>query len=119
MKIGSKIVVVFIFILALTPSVNAQEKNNHIVTDTLGVSGVCSMCKERIENAAMIKGVKKVEWTAESQQLIIVFRNDKVTLDEIAQSIAEAGHDNELIICTDEQYNKVNECCKYREMEIH
>ena len=119
MKIGSKILIIFIFILALLPAIKAQEKNNHIVTDTLGVSGVCNMCKERIENAATIKGVKKVEWTAESQQLIVVYRDDKVTIDEIAQSIAEAGHDNELIISTDAQYEKVHDCCKYREIDPH
>lgn len=119
MKIGNKIVTVFIFILTLAPSINAQEKNNHVVTDTLVVSGVCGMCKERIENAATIKGVKKVEWTPESQQLIVVFRDDKVTLEEIAQSVAEAGHDNELIISTDAQYEKVHDCCKYREIDPH
>ncbi len=96
-----------------------SQDTKEIVSDTLDVSGVCGMCEERIENAALIKGVKKVEWTPESQKLIVVYRADKVSLEEIAQSIASAGHDNGLVLSTDDEYDNVHSCCKYRDLDPH
>lgn len=106
-------------IVMFTNSVNAQNNKDKIVTDTLMVKGICGMCEERIENAALIKGVKKVEWSSSTEELIVVYRADKVTLDEIAWEITEAGHDNAIYTCTDEQYDSVHNCCKYRTQEGH
>ena len=105
--------------MIFSQSLVAQKESKQVITDTLVVSGICEMCEERIENAALINGVKKVEWSSDTQLLIVVYRPDKVTLEEIAISINEAGHDNELFICTDEQYDRVHSCCKYRESEPH
>jgi copper chaperone CopZ len=115
----SKIILTFIIALTFSSFLNAQDKNKQISTDSLVVSGVCSMCEERIENAALIKGVKKVEWDVDTQVLIVTYRKDKVDLEKIAASIAEAGHDNEIIKSTEEQYDKVHSCCKYREIDSH
>lgn len=114
-----KIITSVIFIFTFSNYGYSQDKNKQVITDTLMVSGVCEMCEERIENAALIKGVKKVEWSTNTHSLVVVYREDKVTLDQIAESIAEAGHDNELVICTDEQYDKVHSCCKYRDLHSH
>ncbi len=114
------ILIISVFLtLSFSHSINAQESKNQIVTDTLVVSGICDMCKERIENAALIQGVKKVSWSAETQTLIVVYRTDKVTIEEIAKSINEAGHDNGLFLCTDEQYEKLHSCCRYRDSDPH
>ena len=113
-----KIILPLIAILSFSISLKAQD-TKEIITDTLIVSGICDMCKERIENAALIKGVKKVSWEIESHELIVVYREDKVTIDQIAESIADAGHDSELITCTDAQYEEVHSCCKYRDQHSH
>lgn len=108
-----------IVLLFLSISLKAQSNNKAIVTDTIVVSGICGMCEERIENAALIKGVKKVAWEASTQELIVIYREDKVSINDIANSIAEAGHDSELIVCTDEQYDSIHSCCKYRDQNSH
>ena len=106
-------------LLASGQLVKAQESNKEIVTDSITVNGICGMCEERIENAALIKGVKKVSWDKDKQLLTVVYRKDKVSMQEIAESLADAGHDSSLVTCTDEQYDKVHSCCKYRDNEVH
>ena len=77
------------------------------------------MCEERIENAAYIKGVKKADWTVENHQLVVVYRTDKTDLMTIQQAIADVGHDTRDIKATDEKYQQVHGCCRYREMHPH
>ena len=104
-----------LFFAALSANAYSQDTIKETKTDTLQVAGICSMCEERIENAALLKGVKKVEWTPESNVLVVVYRADKVTIEEIAQSIADAGHDNEVMNTSEEAYDKIHSCCKYRD----
>ncbi len=110
-----------LFILAgclyFTSPANAQSKK--VTVDTIHVHGICEMCKERIENAAYIKGVKNAKWDAQTSSLEVFYRTDKTSKEEICKSIANAGHDNDLIKATDEQYAKVHACCKYREQHQH
>lgn len=82
---------------------------------TIWVDGVCDMCKERIELAVDVKGVKFAEYDVDSKELKIVFNEKKITLKEIHQLIAKAGHDTKEVKATDEAYAKVHGCCKYRE----
>ncbi len=84
-------------------------------TISFHVSGVCGSCKQRIENAALIKGVKWAQWDIESQILTVIYRKDKVTPDAIHQSIALAGHDTDKVKATDEAYKKLPRCCAYRD----
>ena len=88
-------------------------------TTTFTVDGICGMCEDRIENAAYIKGVKKVDWDKETQKLTVIYKPKKVTIEEIAQSVADAGHDNEYVKASSEAYSQVHGCCKYRESEVH
>ncbi len=97
----------------------AVAQNTTVQTDTFRVEGVCSMCKDRIENAAYIKGVKKVEWNKETKMLTVVYNPSKVTVQKIGQSIAKAGHDNDYAKASTAEYNKVHDCCRYREIDSH
>ena len=106
-----------LFFLLVTMAVSGQNKS--LDTATFTVNGVCGMCEERIENAAYIKGVKKVDWDKEAQKLTIIFKPNKVTVKEVARSVADAGHDNEYFKASDKAYGLINSCCRYREMEIH
>jgi len=119
MKSIINITVSAFLVLIFSQSISAQKDTKQVVTDTIVVSGICDMCKERIENAALINGVKKVEWSSETQLLIVMYRPDKVGIEEIAKSLNEAGHDNELFLCTDEQYEKLHNCCRYRDSDPH
>ena len=104
-----------LFLLAISTSMSAQSK---ITSTSIEVDGLCGMCKERIENAAYIKGVKQVNWDKETHQLDLVFRNDKVSKEDIIASINEAGHDVKGAIASSEQYANIHGCCRYREGEL-
>ncbi len=106
-------------ILSLFIILSASAYASKVDTASFSVSGVCGMCKDRIENAAYIKGVKKATWDKEEQILTVIYKPNKVTLKQIGESLAEAGHDNEHATSTDEQYMKVHKCCRYREEEVH
>lgn len=118
MKNVIKIIVISLVILFSGKSFS-QEKSN-ITTVEIEVKGVCGMCKERIENAAYIKGVKKVEWNKETQKLTVTYRNDKVTEDAIHQSVAKAGHETNKVKADPEAYKKLPACCSYNDgVESH
>lgn len=96
-------------VLMNTPS------KKEIRTDTLHVEGNCNLCKERIENAALIKGVKKVVWDKYKHQLIVIYDTNKTDLDKIQKAIAEAGHDTPKYKANNDVYNGLPKCCAYRE----
>ncbi|MEZ5053847.1 MAG: copper chaperone [Chitinophagales bacterium] len=78
------------------------------------VSGNCEMCKERIEKAAFVNGVKKAEWNEVSNIMSVVFAPSKISLDSIKQRIADAGYDTDSIKTTDAAYSKLPQCCQYK-----
>jgi periplasmic mercuric ion binding protein len=108
-----------IFVFSGLKMVALGNENNKIVSDTLHVEGNCDMCKERIENAAYIKGVKKVVWNKNLHQLIVVYDASKTSKEAILKSVAEAGHDNEMFRAPDDIYNRLPKCCAYRGSGAH
>ena len=94
----------------------AQNKNAKTVIE---VDGVCGMCKIRIEKAAFgVKGVKSAEWSLENHQLNLIFDERKTNVKQICENIAKAGHDTTMLMATDEDYNSLDHCCKYRDEEV-
>jgi len=104
-------------VMIVSVAVSAQDKNDNVKTVEFTVNGICGMCKDRIENAAQIKGVKFAEWDKASKVLKVVYRTDKTTEQKIHNSIAKAGHDTELVQASDEDYSKLHACCKYRKSD--
>jgi cation transport ATPase len=91
----------------------AQNKN---AKASLEVDGVCMMCKNRIEKASLkTKGVKSAVWNVESHELKLIFDENKTDLTTIQNNIVAVGHDTKTLKATDEAYNSVHPCCKYRE----
>ncbi|NQV78826.1 MAG: cation transporter [Lutibacter sp.] len=108
-----KKLLLFIGILLIGISSKAQEKNKNAKI-TFEVNGICEMCKERIEMAALkTKGVKFANWEIETHQLSLIF--DERKLDEITihNNIAAVGHDTKKATATNEAYNNLHNCCKY------
>jgi Cu(I)/Ag(I) efflux system membrane fusion protein len=91
----------------------AQDKT--ITTATITVKGNCDECKNRIENAADIKGVKLATWDEKKQRLSVTYNTEKVSLAEIEKAIAASGHDAGSVKGTDAGYKKLPSCCKYRD----
>jgi len=113
--------ILFLLIFLLTAFIsNAQEKKNNKVTTEFEVIGVCDMCKERIENAALIKGVKYAEWDKKTGIITVIYDDRKTTNEDIQEAIAEHGHDTPLVKADTLDYKKLPDCCSYRDdVEVH
>lgn len=103
----------FLIFLISGVKVNAQESKYK--TEEFNVHGVCNQCKERIENAAYIKGVKRCEWNKQTEKLTVVYNPQKVDLLKIHKSIAEAGHSTDKVEAEEAAYQKLPQCCAYRD----
>lgn len=97
-------------------TISAQNKN---AKASLEVDGVCLMCKERIEKAAIrTKGVKSAVWNVETHELKLIYDERKTNLDTITKQIVAVGHDTKELKATAEAYNSVHPCCRYRDEDV-
>ncbi len=91
-------------------------------TDTLEirVEGLCGMCKNRIEKAALkTKGLSEASWDAESRMLSVLTDPEKFKENKLHYHVASAGHDTEQLLAPDPVYESLPQCCKYRDYETH
>jgi mercuric ion binding protein len=100
-------------------SVHAQDvkksKNKEVVLKT---SGICEMCEKRIEKAAFsVKGVKSAAWYVDSQDIHLIFDENKCSKEDIAKAIANVGHDTSLVKASDKAYEELHGCCKYERVQ--
>jgi len=104
--------IILMLLLAAPLSLLAQKKD--IQKTSFEVEGVCGMCKARIEKTALkIKGIKTAIWDIPTHQFTILFDANKVSLEEVHQAIANAGHDTPLATAPDEVYENLPMCCLY------
>lgn len=106
---------VIIVLLSLMLSVNISAKEKKTKTVEFEVAGVCDMCEKRIENAALIKGVKLAEWDKKTKKIKVVYVTKKTDLLSIQKSIAGAGYDTGKIKAKDKDYKSLPACCAYRD----
>ena len=108
--------IITILILCFGMIAFSQNKN---AKASMEVDGVCMMCKERIEKAAIrTKGVKSAVWSVDTHELKLIYDERKTNLKTIAQKLADVGHDTKEIKATEEAYNSVHPCCKYRDKDV-
>ncbi|MET1258980.1 heavy-metal-associated domain-containing protein [Flagellimonas sp. DF-77] len=107
---------IFTLALALSTVVTfAQQKNKKMAFE---VDGNCEMCKMRIEKAALeVAGVKFADWNIPSHELTLIVDERKTNAMAIKSAIAAVGHDTKELKATEEAYNKVHPCCRYRDGE--
>jgi mercuric ion binding protein len=106
--------VVLTLVMALLTGITfAQEKNKKM---TMEVDGKCDMCKTRIEKAALaVKGVKYAFWDIPSHQLSLIIDERKTDPMKVKTALVAVGHDTKELKATEEAYDSVHPCCKYRE----
>jgi mercuric ion binding protein len=93
----------------------ASSFGQTVETKTFTVKGNCEECKERIENAADIKGVKLLKWDPATKIASATYDPSKITLLQIEQSIAATGYDAGPVKGDSKAYGKLPKCCKYRD----
>jgi membrane fusion protein, copper/silver efflux system len=93
-----------------------MTENNELIENpdhNFTVYGNCSMCKERIENAAiLVKGVQNAHWN-ENTKLLSIEADSEIDIHGLHNKIASVGHDTDMEIASNEVYNNLHECCKY------
>jgi len=108
--------ILFIISMLIGLTAFSQDKNARA---SLEVDGVCLMCKERIEKASIrTKGVKSAVWNVETHELKLIYDEHKTDLKTIQENIIAVGHDTQEMTATDEAYNSVHSCCRYRDEEV-
>jgi len=102
--------ITMVFLSAIT---FAQEKNKKLVME---VDGKCDMCKTRIEKAALgVKGVKYAYWDIPTHQLSLILDERKTDPMKVKSALVAVGHDTKELKATEEAYEAVHPCCKYRD----
>tara|TARA_B100001564_G_C20601543_1_gene652960 strand:+ start:930 stop:1292 length:363 start_codon:yes stop_codon:yes gene_type:complete len=106
-----KDIILVLFTLAFSTVLSAQSKSDI----TFGVSASCGMCEERIETAYDVKGIVMADYVLKTKKLHVVYKT-KVFPDvlDVHRIAANVGHDTEKVKATDEAYNSLHNCCKYR-----
>ncbi|TYA74876.1 heavy-metal-associated domain-containing protein [Seonamhaeicola marinus] len=109
-----KIITIAVMLIATVTF--AQNKN---AKASMEVDGVCMMCKSRIEKASLnTKGVKSAIWNVKTHELRLIYDERKTNLEKIESSILAVGHDVKDKKATDEAYNSVHPCCRYRDNDV-
>lgn len=109
----------FLRILLITitlPVLAFGQANKTDSTASIYVNGVCAQCKQRIEKAFKIKGVRSASWTVATKMLAVTYDPSFITIQKIHQRAAAIGHDTELEKAKDDVYTALPDCCHYREI---
>jgi len=109
--------IIFLFAMLLGASVTSSAQGKTPVTTSFWVAGVCEMCKERIERALDVPGVRSVSYELDAHQVTVVYQPKKITEDKLHNLLNAAGHDTSRSMASEEAYQTVHDCCKYREHE--
>ena len=79
------------------------------------VDGACGMCKTRIEKVANEDpGVSSAQWDKQTKQLTLTLDDRKTNEKKIQKALAAVGHDTPNFKASDDVYDKLPKCCKYR-----
>ncbi|GIV28981.1 MAG: hypothetical protein KatS3mg028_0047 [Bacteroidia bacterium] len=114
-----KNIILFSSLICLNITTFAQKNNSSAVTQTLYVKGNCGQCKERIESAVDVKGVKYAEWNKKTRTLTVSYKPSVISIEAIQNLILKAGHDVDSLKADDKIYQKLPDCCKYRDVAPH
>jgi copper chaperone CopZ len=98
-------------LFALVSQLSFSQSN----ADTLRfkVKGNCDMCKENIEEAVNVKGVKSADWNMETGIITVVRDPQKISEEKIHELIAGAGYETNKRAAVQSAYDDLPGCCQY------
>ena len=108
--------IIFMIVLACASIFqNVFAASTHYETTTFKVSGNCDMCKNRIETALKKNsGVQSASWDVKTKTVTVVYNPHSISVNQLHQLVADAGHDTDKIKSTDTAYKALPGCCKYK-----
>ena len=86
---------------------------NRIKKIKFQVNGVCEMCKNRIETALDVKGIRLADWNIKTKFCRVKFNSEVISENDIYKLISGVGHDTPIYKASDEDYNNLYHCCHY------
>lgn len=97
-------------------SSHTKANSNDEHAEIKDVQGLCEMCQDRIQKAAMsVTGVSSAHWDAKSKALHLNYDKKKTSIDAVSKAIAKAGHDvGGKYKADDAVYSALPGCCHYR-----
>lgn len=110
---------IFTILVISTITISASAQQPKTITTTFWVAGICGLCETTIEKTLDTKGIIAADYDLATNQLTVTYKTKKISFDQIQHLLNEVGYDTEKSSCTESQYNKVHECCRYREQEKH
>lgn len=85
---------------------------------SIHVAGVCGMCEDRIEEAALnTQGVQQAAWDANKQELTVKVDTSSFEEGLLHFNVAAAGHDTDKIQARKEVYDALPSCCHYKDSD--
>jgi outer membrane receptor for ferrienterochelin and colicin len=107
-----------ISLLTIASFVQSQEISIiNTTTAALKIFGACDQCKNRIELALKMKGIKVALWDIDSKMLHLVYDSTEISLSKIENKILSIGHDLINRKAKDIIYKELPACCHYRELD--
>lgn len=92
----------------------AQDLPSKNQSSSVEVYGNCSMCKSRIEKAALeVSGVKYANWNIQSGDLQLIYNARKTHVDSVQAAVAVSGHDTRDVKADSLVYEELPFCCQY------
>ncbi|MCC5944645.1 MAG: cation transporter [Bernardetiaceae bacterium] len=118
MKLYGIILMLFVFSFAACQSQKSGRGLDTSEVAEFEVSGLCGMCKERIE-AAVRKGggVNDANWNKETSMLKVTYDISLLKEMDLHKRIAAAGHDTEKVKAADKVYENLPGCCQHRDKD--
>ncbi len=106
------------FLLIAAALLIAGMANARVVEKTFPVRGHCGMCKNRIETVAKgFDGVQSAAYDLKGQSLTLTYDTRKAKPNKVLKAIAAIGYDAGKFTAPQEAYDRLEACCKYREIE--
>jgi|WetSurMetagenome_2_1015567.scaffolds.fasta_scaffold174274_3 hypothetical protein len=97
--------------MKMNPNMKKGTKMTHAM---FHVSGLCDLCKARIEKAAKsVKGVESAVWDEKTKMLHLMYNPTQTTPVKVQQAIAGVGHDAGKVKATNAAYKSLPSCCQY------
>ena len=83
---------------------------------TFGVSAACGMCEERIEKAYDLNGIVMADYDLKTKNLHVVYKTKRFpNVIDVHRIAANVGHDTDKVKASEEVYNNLHGCCRYRD----
>lgn len=106
----------FALLLSLSTIGMAQDNTETITIETSIVCDHCMECDDcgfNIDTSIRkAKGIKKVVIDPEGSKVMVTYRTDKTTAEEIRIALSKAGFDADDVKADPEAYAKLDGCCK-------